>query len=695
MADVNNRDADSSSESDDMGPSMPNQIQTKSDDIKDASKQSNTNDTNKNSMFKDKNNININENDDNMDTHVTGKRKLRNDTKETDTNNDNDNNNDDVNSPANKKRKLGTTINSNDLIDLNRLPCSLFYEYSYMHRNIITHIKIANNYNFIITCSIDGYIKFWKKCEINIKFVKEYKSHKNRINDISISNNNQYLCSIGSDKLMNIYNIITFDLINIIKLEYIPILCEWIYNNNDPIPMIIVAQQNCGYIYIYKPMETTSEHINKIKIHKHAILNIVYNPKYRCIITNDVNGFIEFTNTNNNDYNRATNLDFEYILDTDLIIYPSSNKKILPLSINISNNNEMISIYSTDHYIRIFSFKSGKLLLTLNEAINNYNNIKDIYNIDEIEYGKLISVERQINKLISNNYYDYKINTIFDESNKYIIYPTMFGIKIVNILSNKIVKILGNDERNLRFTKLVLFQGISYENIESNYQLKHKNILHNNTNIPEDPTLFCLAHNSQRFYLFTNRQNISDDHRDILNEKPTKISSKIISMSKMRTLGKSGIIHTTYGDIFFKLFSIECPKTVENFTVHSLNGYYNNCLFHRVIKGFMIQTGDPNGDSTGGTSIWGKPFNDEFIKSLKHDRPGTISMANGGPNTNGSQFFITTIAAKWLDNKHTVFGRVIKGMDVVQNIESTKVDKRTNKPYNDIKIINIDIDKQQ
>nr|GEZ46965.1 peptidyl-prolyl cis-trans isomerase CYP71 [Tanacetum cinerariifolium] len=107
-------------------------------------------------------------------------------------------------------------------------------------------------------------------------------------------------------------------------------------------------------------------------------------------------------------------------------------------------------------------------------------------------------------------------------------------------------------------------------------------------------------------------------------------------------------------------------------------------VFGRVIKGMdVVQTGDPLGDGTGGQSIWGREFEDEFHKSLRHDRPFTLSMANAGPNTNGSQFFITTVATPWLDNKHTVFGRVIKGMDVVQAIEKVKTDKG-DKPYQDV-----------
>merc|ERR1712151_51649 len=125
-----------------------------------------------------------------------------------------------------------------------------------------------------------------------------------------------------------------------------------------------------------------------------------------------------------------------------------------------------------------------------------------------------------------------------------------------------------------------------------------------------------------------------------------------------------------------------------NFTTHASNGYYDGLIFHRVIKGFIIQSGDPIGDGTGGQSIWGNNFKDEIVETLRHDTAGTLSMANAGPNTNGSQFFITSVPCPWLDGKHTVFGRVVRGMDVVRKIESVKVDLN-DKPNNEIKIYNI------
>lgn len=213
--------------------------------------------------------------------------------------------------------------------------------------------------------------------------------------------------------------------------------------------------------------------------------------------------------------------------------------------------------------------------------------------------------------------------------------------------------------------------------------------------IKPDPTLVCTAYKKSRFYLFSKREPDEvgvDQDRDVFNEKPSK-EDTFAAMDEpiQQRLYENAIIHTVFGDIHCKLFMKDTPKTVENFCVHSKNSYYNGHIFHRVIKGFMIQTGDPTGNGTGGESIWGGEFEDEIKPHLRHDRPYTLSMANSGPNTNGSQFFITLTPTPWLDNKHTVFGRVVKGMEVVQNISNVKTNAKTDKPFDDIRIVSISV----
>jgi len=149
---------------------------------------------------------------------------------------------------------------------------------------------------------------------------------------------------------------------------------------------------------------------------------------------------------------------------------------------------------------------------------------------------------------------------------------------------------------------------------------------------------------------------------------------------------KNVILETTQGNIEIKLFPDVAPKACENFTKLVEKGYYNGIIFHRVIKNFMIQGGDPTGTGMGGESIWGKPFSDEFRKDVVFDRPGIVAMANAGPETNGSQFFITTVPTPWLSGHHTIFGEVVSGYDIVQKIESTAVNPQ-DKPVQEQKII--------
>jgi cyclophilin family peptidyl-prolyl cis-trans isomerase len=124
-------------------------------------------------------------------------------------------------------------------------------------------------------------------------------------------------------------------------------------------------------------------------------------------------------------------------------------------------------------------------------------------------------------------------------------------------------------------------------------------------------------------------------------------------------------IQTDDGDIVLQLFADKTPKTVNNFVFLAREGFYDGVIFHRVIENFMVQGGDPTGTGRGGP---GYSFADEFHPELRHDGPGVLSMANAGPNTNGSQFFITHVATPWLDGKHSVFGRVIGGLDVLMAI---------------------------
>ncbi|KAG7448264.1 uncharacterized protein BT62DRAFT_986243 [Guyanagaster necrorhizus] len=145
------------------------------------------------------------------------------------------------------------------------------------------------------------------------------------------------------------------------------------------------------------------------------------------------------------------------------------------------------------------------------------------------------------------------------------------------------------------------------------------------------------------------------------------------------------VFETSLGDIQFELYFDHAPKTCKNFAELAKRGYYNGVTFHRIISDFMIQGGDPTGTGRGGTSIYGQKFEDEIHPELRFTGAGILAMANSGPNSNGSQFFITLGPTPYLDNKHTIFGRVSSGMRVVQRLGAVAVDAQ-DRPREDVKI---------
>lgn len=168
------------------------------------------------------------------------------------------------------------------------------------------------------------------------------------------------------------------------------------------------------------------------------------------------------------------------------------------------------------------------------------------------------------------------------------------------------------------------------------------------------------------------------------NEKSTKVAvAPVVMEDQLAT------IKTNQGTFTIRLYGSKTPITVQNFVELSKKGFYNNVTFHRVIDGFMIQGGDPQGDGRGGP---GYTIPDEFVKDLHFDKAGLLAMANRGPNTGGSQFFITLAPTPWLDNKHTIFGAVVKGLDVVEKIGKVQTDGKNDRPVQPVIIESVTIE---
>ena len=591
---------------------------------------------------------------------------------------------------------------------LNYLPMTNNYSISYLQNDVIDNIYCTNKTDFIFTTSYDGTIQFWKKIPKGIEFVKKFKAHLNKITGLSINKDGNLLCTCSQkDLFLKIFDIINFDLFDYTQLSYYPSLCEFIIADSKSISNIIaISEKDKGIIHIYD--SNKKKEISLITIHNNSIITgIKFNTKYNICLSTSNLGLIEYwsksinkkvinkTNSNfvfgndndNEAYDDSISFDFprhslkfKFKSQTDLFKLYDGNKKNSIINLTLSPKNNYFGVTDKMRNIYIFNFLTAKIIYTITDTVFKYEN----------EDTKEENIEKDIEKYVD---VQYQPNIQFDESEKYLYYPCWEGIKLINLKTNELIKVLGKKEK-LRFISICLFQG---ESLRNKTGIITENKMRNEDNINADkiidPLLLANAYKSNRFFIFSKSEPDNKIKRDIMNEDIEELKNKASIIAKnaknkdIIDLPEKAVIDTTKGEIFIKLFVNECPKTTKNFITLGKRGYYDGLIFHRVIKNFMIQTGDPRGNGTGGESIYGKPFKDEFNENLKHEA-FTVSMANAGPDTNGSQFFITTVPCHWLDNKHTVFGRVYDGSDVVKVIEETKVD-RHNKPYEDIKIVTI------
>ncbi|KAI2616604.1 hypothetical protein GGR54DRAFT_234163 [Hypoxylon sp. NC1633] len=581
--------------------------------------------------------------------------------------------------PRKKRRVL-----PHEKLYVEALPKSARYSKSLMHKEQVSFVNVTQS-DFLITTSVDGVVKFWKKVAQGIEFIKEFKAHQGDVRSVSVSQDGRSFATAGADQTIKIFDVVTFDLLAMLPLDYTPRCVCWVHKRGASLPLLAVSDDSKPLIYIYDGRGEDPTPIHSVRgLHRSVVSIMAFNDSYDCVVSADDGGMLEYWSPSAN-YEQPENV-FQYKSSTNLFEFKKA--KSTPVSITVSPSGHQFVTFSVpDRKIRVFDFGSAKLYRTYDESLQVIEEMQRagtaMQKLGDVDFGRRLAAEREIESASLRN----KANVIFDESGHFILYGSIFGIKVLNTFTNQVVKVYGKDEQ-LRPVNLAVYQGQPQKKGVTTVAMAASSNPLLQESEARDPMLFATAVGKVRFYMFTNDDDISKSERDILNEKPTASSSKKAAQKKTGETGTAAILHTTYGDIHIRLFPDAAPKAVENFVTHSKHGYYNNTIFHRVIRKFMIQGGDPLGDGTGGESIWAKEFEDEF-STLKHDKPYTVSMANAGPNTNGSQFFITTEKTPWLDNKHTIFGRVVQGLDVVHKIENARTYKE--KPEEDIKILNIDI----
>jgi peptidylprolyl isomerase domain and WD repeat-containing protein 1 len=570
------------------------------------------------------------------------------------------------------------------------LPTSTRYSKSLMHKDQLSFCTLTPHTDFLITSSVDGYVKFWKKVSGGIEFVKEFKAHNGEIKSVTVSADGRSFATTGADNTIKIFDVVTFDLLAMLEPEVPPKCVCFVHGTGSSYPLLAVSNETDGRIMIFDGRGENQTPIHTITgLHRKPVHLMAYNNPYDCVISADENGMVEYWQPSGS-YEKPDTV-FEMKSSTSLFEFKKA--KSIPSSITLSPTGTQFATFSfPDRKVRVFDFATGKLYRTYDESVATITEMQQAGTLsaeplDPVEFGRRIAVERELEHPAVRN----KINVIFDESGHFILYGSILGTKLINALSNRVVKLYGREEP-FRPLNIALYQGQPDKKGVVTVQMAASE----NPLLAEaearDAMLACTGSGKVRFYMFTNDDNISKSDRDVHNEKPRNLNAAKKAQEeaeKESRMASAATIHTTMGDIHIRMFPQHAPKAVENFTVHSKNSYYNNIIFHRVIRKFMIQAGDPLGDGTGGDSIWGKEFEDEFTPELSHDKPYVVSMANAGPGTNASQFFITTEKAPWLDGKHTIFGRVVRGMDVVHLIENVKVWKE--KPVEDVKIVNISI----
>ncbi|CAD5212795.1 unnamed protein product [Bursaphelenchus okinawaensis] len=586
---------------------------------------------------------------------------------------------------------------------LRSIPAASQYEKSFMHRDVITHV-VSTKTDFVITASRDGHLKFWKKKHAEgIEFVKHFKCHLNPIQELAVNHNGTLLATVSSeDKALKIFDIPNFDMINIITLDFRPSTATWVHQGSDIVQALAVADLDSPKIVILDGKGSNEPLHSMEDLHFDPVRIIQYIPSLNIAVSVDTGGMFEFWGGAKLNFEfPSSKLDWEYKTDTDLYTY--AKLKICPQNLTFSPSGDKFAVWGKDRIIRVFDTLTGKVIKSMDETLNKYiEKAKDnkFHGLQNMEWNRRVALEKDLNKEegVFNN-----LKMSFDFSGNFLIYPTPIGINVYNLVTDKVVREIGKGE-NARFMSVALCRAMldSRELLQGAATSLEVEAA-DNPNLKRaepDPMLIALAYKKHRFYIFTNAEPFNTEEeeesgssRDVFNEKPLKEETitAVEEDTPQSKLCDQAIIHTSYGDIHVELYPDKCPKTVENFCTLARRGYYNSHTFHRVIKAFMIQTGDPTGKGTGGQSIWGQDFEDEFHPLLKHDKPYRLSMANAGPNTNGSQFFITVCPADWLDGKNTLFGHVTEGYNVVQKINDVPTHDKSGRPKKEVTIISISL----
>jgi peptidylprolyl isomerase domain and WD repeat-containing protein 1 len=482
--------------------------------------------------------------------------------------------------PPKKKRKLPY-----EALYVEALPKGVRYSKSLMHKDQVVSVTVAPSpVDFVITTSIDGVVKFWKKTATGIEFAKEYRAHNGRIQSSTISADYATFATAGAedDKTIKLFDVVTFDLLSILNLESSATGLCWVHRRGSS-PMLAVAVANVIHIYDGRGEQQTPMHTLQ-SIHRSPVTTMAYNAAFDCVLSADESGMLEYWTPCNN-FDKP---DTVFKMKSSTNLFDFKKAKSAPSCITVSPSGHQFATFSfPDRRVRIFDFASGKLYRSYDESLTTITDMQQagtaLQKLEEVEFGRRMAAERELDNAIVRS----RVNVIFDETGHFILYGSLLGIKVINTLTNRVVKTYGKEEP-FRALNVALYQGQPQKKgVVTVSMAASANPLLQEAE-ERDPMLFATGLGKVRFYMFTNEEQISKSERDVQNEKPRIIASKKKEVKQAES-GSAAVLHTTYGDIHIRLFPEAAPKAVENFVTHAKNGYYNNTIFHRVIRKFMIQ----------------------------------------------------------------------------------------------------------
>lgn len=371
-----------------------------------------------------------------------------------------------------------------------------------------------------------------------------------------------------------------------LQLQSIPRSICWVHQRGASLPLLAVAEEIGHVINIYDGRGESRSPVDSLSsLHKSPIILMAYNNAYDCAISADESGMVEYWRPSGN-HEKPENV-FQYKSSTSLFEFKKA--KSLPASITISPTGSHFATFSfPDRKVRVFDFSSGKLYRTYDESLVTLTEMQQagtaLQKLEDVEFGRRLAVERDLENPALQN----KINVIFDETGHFIMYGSILGTKVISTHTNRVVKVYGKEEP-FRSLNLALYQGQPQKKgVVTVSMAASANPLLQEAE-ERDPMLVSTGSGKVRFYIFTNDEAISKSERDVQNEKPRHLNARQQIEAKAAESGTAAVLHTTYGDIHLRLFPEAAPKAVENFVTHSKNGYYNNTIFHRVVRKFMIQ----------------------------------------------------------------------------------------------------------